>query len=284
MTDKPWRAIQSAEPDPELRLAFTVGDRRVTDAELERLRELARSGTVEATPGRPYEVNRINEMHGRPAVVVEDPPGRYRLNPDITAFAEAAFEWERGRRQDDRIRQALLLALASLSADQLRVIEELCAPPRPLESAIRGREVDDPDGFASAVNAAARRHGIGEPVVEASASAVHATAPPDHLVGAMLKRLSLGAEQRTIDQLTSVLATLGPDETALLRHLSGHDIANAATLRRLDPAGDLINEKARSLADADGLPVLVRSENQDQWRLDAITRSRLRHLWPPSGR
>jgi hypothetical protein len=199
MTDERRDVVESSETDPQLGLAFAVGDPRVTDAELERLRELARSGTVETAPDQPYGVNRISEMHGHPAVVMEGPPGRYRLNPEITAFAEAVFEWERGRRQDDRIRQALLATLASQSADHLHVIEELCAPPRPLESAVRGREVDDPEGFVSTVNMAARRHGIGEPVVEASASTVRAIAPPDHLVGAMLKRLSVEAEQVKVD-------------------------------------------------------------------------------------
>jgi hypothetical protein len=141
-------------------------------------------------PWRVVESTETDPELQRPAVVVEGPPGRYRLNPDIAALAAAAFEWEPGRREDDRIRQALLTALASLSADHLHVIEELCAPPRPLESAIRGREVDDPEGFVSAVNTAARRHGFREPVVEASASTVRAAAPPDYLVGAMLKRLS----------------------------------------------------------------------------------------------
>jgi hypothetical protein len=89
MTDERREVVKSTETEPELELAFTVGDPRVTDAELDRLRELARSGTVETAPDQPYAVNRINEMHGLPAVVVEDPPGRYRLNPDITAFAEA---------------------------------------------------------------------------------------------------------------------------------------------------------------------------------------------------
>jgi hypothetical protein len=200
MTDERRDMVESTETDPEVWLGFTAGDPRVSDAELDRLCELARSGTVEEAPDRPFAVNRINEMHGWPAVVLEESPGRYRLDPAITGFAEAVFEHQRSRRQDDRIRHALLAALASLSADQLRVIEELCAPPRPLESAIRGREVDDPEGFVSAVNAAARSHGISEPVVETSASTVRATTPPDHLVGAMLKRLSVEAKHLKLDQ------------------------------------------------------------------------------------
>jgi hypothetical protein len=295
MTDGRRNVVESNETDPELRLGFAVGDPRVSDAELGRLCELARSGTVETAPNQPYAVNRISEMHGLPAAVVEDPPGRYRLNPDITAFAEAVLERERGHRQDDRIRHALLAALASLSADQLRVIEELCAPPRPLESAIRGREIDDPESFVSAVNAAARGHGISDPIVEMSASTVRATTPPDHLVGAMLKRLSAEAEQLKLDELASFLTRLGPGETALLRHLAGFEIADAATLRRLDPAGDVINDQARGCglaaddadadadADADSLPALVSRDDLGRWRLDAFTRLRLRDLWRPPG-
>jgi hypothetical protein len=178
MTDKRRDVVESIEPDPELQLRSTLRDRRVTDAEIDQLRELARSGTVEAVPGWSYAVNRFRELHEFPAVVVEDPPGRHRLSPDITAFAEAVIERELGRRQDDRIRHALLATLASLPADHLRVIQELCAPSRPLESAVHGVEVDDPDGFVSAANTAARSHGISEPIVEASARTVRATTPP----------------------------------------------------------------------------------------------------------
>jgi hypothetical protein len=198
MTDKRRGVVESSEPDPELQLSFTLRDRRVTDAEIGQLRELARWGTVEAAPGRSYAVNRVAELYEDPAVVVEDPPGRYRLNADITAFAGAVLERELSRRHDDRIRHALLASLAGLPADHLRVIEELCAPPRPLESAVRGVEVDDPDGFVSTVNTTARDHGIDEPVVEASGRTVRATTPPDYLVGAMLDRLKREADQRKL--------------------------------------------------------------------------------------
>jgi hypothetical protein len=198
MTDERRGVVESNEPDPELQLSFTLRDRRVTDAEIGQLRELARRGTVEAVRGRSYAVKQVAELYKDPAVVVEDPPGRYRLNPDITAFAGAVFERELSRRQDDRIRHALLASLAGLAADHLRVIEELCAPPRPLESAVQGVEVDDPDGFVSAVNAAACDHGIDEPVVEASGRTVRATTPPAHLVGAILDRLKREADQRKL--------------------------------------------------------------------------------------
>jgi hypothetical protein len=101
----------------------------------------------------------------------------------------------------------------------------------------------------------------------------------------MLKRLSVEAEQLKADQLVRFVAMLGPDETALLRHLTGLDIADAATLLRLEPAGDRINEKARSLGltDADGLAILVRRGDHDQWRVDALTGRRLRDLWRPPG-
>jgi hypothetical protein len=39
-------AVESAETDPEVRPGFTVGDPRVSDAETDRLCEVARSGTV----------------------------------------------------------------------------------------------------------------------------------------------------------------------------------------------------------------------------------------------
>jgi hypothetical protein len=67
---------------------------------------------------------------------------------------------------------------------------------------------------------------------------------------------------------------------------ASHRIADAATLRRLDPAGDLINQQARGsgLADTEGVPALVRRDDQDQWRIDAITRARLRDLWHLPGR
>jgi hypothetical protein len=190
MTDERRGVVESIEPDPELQLSFTVRDRRVTDAEIDQLRELARSGTVEAASRRSYAVNRVAELYEHPAVVVEDPPGRYRLSPDITAFAEAVIERELSRRQDDRIRHALLSTLASLPADHLRVIQQLCAPPRPLESAVQGVEVDDPDGFVSAAHTAARSHGISEPIVEASARTVRATIPPDRLDEGTLRRLA----------------------------------------------------------------------------------------------
>jgi hypothetical protein len=146
MTDERRGVVESNEPDPELQLSFTLRDRRVTDAEIGQLRELARWGTVEAVRGRSYAV----------------------------------------------------ASLAGLAADHLRVIEELCAPPRPLESAVQGVEVDDPDGFVSAVNAAACDHGIDEPVVEASGRTVRATTPPAHLVGAILDRLKREADQRKL--------------------------------------------------------------------------------------
>jgi hypothetical protein len=100
----------------------------------------------------------------------------------------------------------------------------------------------------------------------------------------MLNRLKKEAEQRKLDQLASFLARLGPDETALLRHLAGFDIADEATLRRLDPAGDLINEQARrsGLAGAYGLPVLLRRDDQGQWRLHGTPRPLLRDLWRPA--
>jgi hypothetical protein len=177
MTGERRGAVESTGPDPQLQLSSTLRDRRVTDAEIDQLRELARSGTVEAAPGRSYAVNRVTELYESPAVVVEDPPGRYRLNPDITAFARAVLERELSRRQNERIRHALLAALASLPAEYLRVSQELSAPPRPLESAVQGLEVDDPDGFVSAVNRAARARGISETIVEALARTVKATNP-----------------------------------------------------------------------------------------------------------
>lgn len=281
MTDDGRSAIESIERDPETQLGFTLRDRRVGDAELDELRELARSGAVEAAPGRSYAVNQLAGLHEHPAVVLEDPPGRYHLNPDVAPFAGAALERELGRRQDDRARQALLAALGSLPAAHLRIIEELCAPPRPLESALRGREVDDPDGFVSAVNTAAFRHGISDPQVEASGRTVRATSPPDHLVGAMLHRLKREAEQRELDELAGFLGGLDPEQTALLRHLAGLDLVDEENLRRLDPQGDLINEQASraGFTASTGLPELVRRNGSNQWSLPPIIRSQLTQLW-----
>jgi hypothetical protein len=283
MTDERRSPVESTDPDPEVELGFTLRDRHVTDDEVDQLRALARSGTVEAAPGRLYAVNRIAERYEHPSVVVEGPPGRYSLNPDIRTFAEAVIERELGRRHDDRVRHALLATLASLPADQLRVIEGLCAPPRPRESAIQGVEVDDPDGFVSAVNTAARSHGISEPVVEASERTVRATDPPDPLVGAMLDWLKREAEQRELDQLASFLATLDTDQIALLRHLTGLDIADPGTLRRLDPQGDLINEQASQsgFTSSTGRSGLLRRDDWDQWSLPATIRLQLRDLWRP---
>jgi hypothetical protein len=88
--------------------------------------------------------------------------------------------------------------------------------------------------------------------------------PPDLLVGAMLRRLKREAEPRKLDELASFLTRLGPDETVLLRHLAGFDFADEATLRRLDPAGDLLNEQARSsgLTSSIGLPALLRRDER----------------------
>jgi hypothetical protein len=283
MADDRRGVVESIERDPETQLGFALRDRRIGDAELEELRELARSGAVEAAPDRSYAVNQLSGLYEHPAVVLEDPPGRYRLNPAIVPFAGAAFERELCRRQDDRARQALLAALASLPARHLRVIRELCAPPRPLESALHGREVDDPDGFVSAVNAAARRHGISDPQVEASGRTVRATNPPDHLVGAMLDRLKREADQRELDELAGFLGGLGREQTALLRHLAGLDLVDEETLRRLDPQGDLINEQASraGFTASAGPPGLVRRNGSNQWSLPAATRRQLQELWRP---
>jgi hypothetical protein len=283
MTNERQGVVESIEPDPELQLSFTLRDRRVTDAEIGQLRELARSGTVEAVPGRSYAVNRVAELCEDPPIVLEHPSGCYRLNPDITAFAGAVLERELSRRHDDRIRHALLATLDSLSADDLSIIEELCAPPRPLESAVKGVEVDDPDGFVSAVNAAARNHGISAPIVEASARTARATNPPDYLVGAMLDRLKREDDQRKLDDLASFLTTLDPDQIALLRHLAGLDRVDEGTLRRLAPQGDLINEQASrsGFAASAGLQALVRRNDANQWSLPAIIRHQLRQVWRP---
>lgn len=283
MTDERRSLVEGAGPDREAELGFTLRDRRVTDAEIEQLRELSRSGAAEAAPGRAYAVNKIAERYESTAVVVEGPPGRYSLNPDIRAFAEAVIDRELSRRQDDRVRRALLAALAGLPARHLQVIRELCALPRPLESAVQGLKVDDPDGFVTAVNAAVRSHGISEPVVETSNQAVRATTPPDHLVGAVLHLMKREAEQRKLDQLASFLATLDPDQIALLRHLAGLDIADAGALRRLDLQGDRINEQAvrSGFAGSTGLSVLLRRDDWEQWSLPATIRFQLRDLWKP---
>jgi hypothetical protein len=124
-----WAEITGAT-DLVLELSLMLGA-PVTDAEIDQLCEPARSVTIEAAPGRPYAVSRTAEIRGFPPVVVEDPSGRYGLHPDISAFAAAAFETERRRRRRARDLHALEDALADLPTRYLRVIQEMCAPPRP---------------------------------------------------------------------------------------------------------------------------------------------------------
>lgn len=99
----------------------------------------------------------------------------------------------------------------------------------------------------------------------------------------MLHRLKREAEQRELDQLGSFLATLDPDQIALLRHLAGIDIVDEGTLRRLARQGDLINEQASrsGFTASTGLPELVRRNDSNQWSLPAIIRLQLRQVWRP---
>jgi len=281
MTDERRDWAQALDPGAELGLTLGAP---VTDAEIDRLCELARSGTAEVVPDLEFTVNRVAGIRGFPAVVIEDPPGRWRLNPDVSGFAGEILEFERRLRRNAHRKQALIAALADLPAPSFRLLRNLCAPPRPLESAVRGIGIDDPDGFVWAVNEAARSAGISEPVVEASAWTVRATIPADLLVGAVLTMLKRESEQRQRDLLTRFLDQLGPDETALIRHLAGMDIADEPTLRRLDPAGDAINEQARSagLTAPGGIPaVLLRRDEQGRWRVHPATLARLRDLLAP---
>jgi hypothetical protein len=266
-------------PDPEAELGLLLGA-PVTDAEIDRLCELAASGAADAGPGRPFAVNRAAGIRGLPPVTVEDPPGRWRLYPEISDFAGSVFARERSRRQAEHSRQALTEALADVPEPCFRVLRDLCAPPAPLESAVRGRRIDDPDGFVSAVNGAARSHGIDRPVVQASAWTVRATDPPDVLVSAVLRRLQALSEQRQRDALAGLVADLSPDEAALLRHLAGFGVADETDLRRLDPAGDLINERARGagLFDPGSGLVLLRRDDRGRWRLHPATLARIRDL------
>jgi hypothetical protein len=113
---------------------------------------------------------------------------------------------------------------------------------------------------------------------------VRATAPPDLLVGAVLKRLSNLSEQRDSERLARFVARLGPDETALLRHITGIDIADPDGLRRLDPAGDSINEQAQhaGLTNRESpVPVLLRRDEHGLWKMHPFTRVRLKDLWRP---
>jgi hypothetical protein len=266
-------------------LALTLGS-DVPDAEIDLLCELASSGTVEAVPGQALKVNWVAEIRGFPPVVVEDPPGRWRLHQDIINFAARVFEGERSERRWKWSQEALVGALEELSEEHFRVLRYMCHPPQPLESAVHGLGIDDPDGFVSAVNTAAHDHGITDPVVEASAWTVRATAPPDLLVGAVLKRLSDMSKQRDIERLARFVARLGPDETALLRHITGIDIADEDALRRLDPAGESINDQAQhaGLTNRESpVPVLLRRDEHGRWQMHPFTRMRLVRLWRPPG-
>jgi hypothetical protein len=264
-------------------LALMLGS-DVPDAEIDLLCELASSGTLETVPGQAFKVNCFAEIHGFPPVVVEEPPGRWRLHPDISSFAARVLEDQRGQRRWARSQKALVAALEELPAEHFRVLRDMCRPPQPLESAVHGHGIDDPDGFVSAVNTAARHHGITSPVVEASAWTVRATAPPDLLVGAVLKRLSDMSEQRDSERLARFVARLSPDETALLRHLTGIDIADEDVLRRLDTAGESINEQAQraGLTNRESpVPVLLRRDEHGRWQMHPFTRMRLVRLWRP---
>jgi hypothetical protein len=264
-------------------LALTLGS-DVPDAEIDLLYQLASAGTLEAVPGQVLEVNWIAEIRGFPPVVVEDPPGRWSLHPDISDFAARVFDAERSERRRKRSQEALVAALEEIPEEHFRVLRDLCHPPQPLESAVHGLGIDDPDGFVSAVNTAAHHQGITDPVVEASAWTVRATVPPDLLVGAVLKRLSNMSEQRDSERLARFVARLSPDETALLRHITGIDIADEDALRRLDPAGESINEQAQhaGLTSRESpVPVLLRRDEHGRWQMHPFTRLRLTDLWRP---
>jgi hypothetical protein len=99
----------------------------------------------------------------------------------------------------------------------------------------------------------------------------------------MLHRLKREAEQRELDQLASFLATLDPDQIALLRHLSGIDIVDEGAVRRLDPQGDLINEQAirSGFTASTGLPELVCRDDSNQWSLPGSIPLQLLDLWRP---
>jgi hypothetical protein len=273
------RRTWARDADPGTHLGLVLGT-PVSDDEIDQLRGLAASGTAEAVPDRQFTVNRTAEIFGFPPAVLEDPPGRYHLHPEISDFAVAVLEKEHSRRQAARCKEHLAAALAQVPEPHYRLLVDLCAPPRPLESAIRGRDIGNPESFVSAVNNAARSQGINEPLVEASGWTVRATAPPDMLVGAVLQRQKREYERRQRDRLAEFMAGLGPDETALLRHLAGFEVVDEATLRRLDPTGDALNERARSesLTGDPDFPALLRRDDHDRWRVHPSTLARLRDL------
>lgn len=72
----------------------------------------------------PIRSCRFAEIPGFPPVVVEDPPGRWRLHPDISSFGARVFEGERSKRRWRRSQQALVAALEELSEEHFRVIAD----------------------------------------------------------------------------------------------------------------------------------------------------------------
>ena len=84
------RRSWSSLDGPVTELTLSLGE-PVTDDEIDLLCELARSGTADIIPGRPFAVNRTAEISGVEDVVLRDARGRYLINPDVQSCASDVF-------------------------------------------------------------------------------------------------------------------------------------------------------------------------------------------------
>jgi hypothetical protein len=263
------RRSWSSLDDPVTELTLSTGE-PATDDEIDLLCELARSGTADIIPGRPFAVNWTAEICGLQDVVLRDARGRYLINPDVQSFASDVFESERSQRADDRVNRALVAALEELPEDIIAALAGVCWPPDPLQAAAAGLEAGDPAGFAAAVNQAAGRHGVSGPLMEASGRIVRAVPPTDQLVRAVLRKLSNDRARARRRCMAALLDSLGPDEEALLLHAAGVEIQDAATVHRLEQAAASVNERAAAtgvIAEA-ASPALIYRDQRGRWRLD----------------
>jgi hypothetical protein len=263
------RRSWSSLDDPVTELSLSSGE-PASDDEIDLLCELARSGTADIIPGRPFAVNRTAEICGFQDVVLRDTRGRYLINPDVQSFAGDVFESERNRRADDRVNRALVAALDEVPENIIAALAGVCWPPDPIRAVAAGLEADDSAGFAAAVNQAAERHGISGPLMEASGRIVRGVPPTDQLVRAVLRKLSNDRARVRRGCLAALLDSLGPDEEALLLHAAGVEIQDAATVQRLERAAADVNERAAAagVVPEAGSPALLYRDQRGRWRLD----------------
>ena len=263
------RRSWSSLDDPVTELSLSSGE-RATDDEIDLLCELARSGTADIIPGRPFAVNWTAEIRGYQDVVLRDAGGRYLINPDVQSFAGDVFERERSRRADDRVKRALVAALEEVPENIIAALAGVCWPPDPIRAVAAGLEAGDPAGFAAAVNQAAERHGISGPLMEASGRIVRGVPPTDQLVRAVLQKLSNDKARVRRRSMAALLDSLGPDEEALLLHAAGVEIQDATTVQRLELAAAHVNERAAAagVVPEASSPALLYRDQRGRWRLD----------------